>query len=65
MAEITEICAFVTKADTVVLETTTGKATITVSGINLNQNDAASLAWLINSDATTDLKFRITLKEPV
>jgi hypothetical protein len=64
VAEITEICAFITRADSVKLETKTGEDTITVIGINLNQNDAASLAWLIKNDATTNLRFRITLKEP-
>ncbi len=61
MAEISEICTFVTIADSVVFETNTNGDKITITNLNLSKEDSASLAWLINNDTSTNLKFRIKL----
>ena len=61
MAEIPEVCTFVTIADSVNFETNTNGDKITISNLDLSKEDAASLAWLINHDASTNLKFRIKL----
>lgn len=63
MATIDEICTFVTIADSVKFETNTNGDKITITNVNLSKDDAASLAWLINHDASTDLKIRIKLNE--
>ncbi len=62
MAEIPEICVFETIADSVVFETNTNGDKITITNLSLTKNESASLAWLINHDASTNLKFRIKLE---
>ena len=61
MVEIPEICVFETIADSVTFETNTNGDKITITNISLNKEQSASLAWLINHDATTNLKFRVKL----
>lgn len=63
MAEIPEICVFETKADSVAFETNTNGDKITITNLSLDKEQSASLAWLINHDASTNLKFRIKLAE--
>ncbi len=63
MAEISEICVFVTKADSVNFDTSTNGDKLCISNLDLSKEQAASLAWLINHEATTNLKFRIKLEE--
>ena len=63
MAEIPEICVFETKADSVNLTTSTNGDKICISNLELSKEQSASLAWLINHEATTNLKFRIKLEE--
>ena len=62
MAEIPEICVFTTTADNVSFESTTNGDKLGVT-MNLSKEQAASLAWLINHESTTNLKFRIKLEE--
>ncbi len=61
MAQIPEVCIFTTKADAVVFETTTNGDKLCINDLSLNKEQAASLAWLINNEDTTNLKFKITL----
>lgn len=61
MATIPEVCVFTTKADSVVFETTTNGDKLCIDNLELNKEQAASLAWLINNEDTTNLKFKITL----
>lgn len=63
MAEISEVCTFVTIADSVTFETNTNGDKITITNINLSKDDSASLAWLINHGDSTNLKFRIKLEQ--
>jgi len=63
MATIDEICVFVTKADAVSLTTSTNGDKLCISNLELSKEQASSLAWLINHEATTNLKFRIKLDE--
>ena len=63
MAEIPEICVFETIADSVVFETNTNGDKITITNLSLTKDESSSLAWLINHDASTNLKFRIKLSE--
>lgn len=63
MAEIPDICVFETIADSVKFETNTNGDSITITNINLTKEQSAALAWLINHEATTNLKFRIKLAE--
>lgn len=63
MTTIDEICVFETIADSVAFETNTNGDMITITNINLSKEQSASLAWLINHEVTTNLKFRIKLAE--
>ena len=63
MVEITETCVFVTKADSVRFDTSTNGDKMCITDLDLSKEQAASLAWLINHEATTNLKFRIKLVE--
>lgn len=61
MATIDEICVFVTKADSICFETCTNGDKVCINNLMLSKEQAATLAWLINHEATTDLKIRIKL----
>lgn len=63
MATVDEICVFITKADSVTFETSTNGDKICINNLILSKEQAVSLAWLINHEATTNLKFRIKLEE--
>lgn len=63
MVEIPEICVFETIADSVKFETNTNGDMITITNVSLTKEQSASLAWLINHEASTNLKFRIKLAE--
>lgn len=63
MAIINEKCEFYTKVDQVELRTNTSEDKIIVSRLNLSQEQAASLSWLINATGTnTELHFEIKVK---
>ena len=62
MAEVNEICVFETKTDQVQFNTQTNGDTIRIKGLHLTQDQATSLAWLVNADNAAILKFRIKVK---
>lgn len=62
MPEIEEECIFNTRADQVQLLTRTNGDEIVIRGLNLNQAQASSLAWLINTDTVAELEFQIKVK---
>lgn len=61
MPEVEDECIFVTKADDVMLTTQTNGDVITISRLNLNKEQAASLAWLVNYKAE-NLVFQVKLQ---
>ena len=61
MPEIEEECKFTTKADDVKFTTLTNSGDIIIiSGLNLNQGQAASFAWLVNH--VGNLEFNVKVK---
>lgn len=62
MAEVEEECRFIVVCDCVQLTTHTNGDTITIRGIELNQKQATSLAWLINNQPSV-LQFEVKLAE--
>ncbi len=62
MAEIEEEVVFHTKADQVELRLKTNGDMIIMSGINLTQAQATSLAWLVNADTEAELEFSVKVK---
>ena len=63
MAEIEEKVKFLTSADQVKLTTTTNGDMLTIKGFHFNQEQAATMAWLINTDDGGQLEFRVKVKE--
>lgn len=63
MVEIEEECKFETRADQVELKTQTNGDMITIRHIKLTQEQATSLAWLVNADGTAILEFTVKIKE--
>ncbi len=63
MAEVSEICEFETTTDQIEFRTRTNGDEIRIRGIHLTQEQATSLAWLINADENAVLKIEIKLKE--
>lgn len=59
MATIPDTCEFEVKADQVRLQTQTNGDTIFIKGINLNKNQAAALAYLINTVDNHNLKIEV------
>ena len=62
MAEIEEKCEFETRADQIQLTTKTNGDTIIISGLDFNQGQAASMAWLVNADDEAVLVFKVEVK---
>jgi len=60
MVEIPDTCEFNAGADQVRLMTQTNGDSITMKGLNLDKDQAASLAYLIND---TDNHLKIEIKE--
>jgi len=60
MADVEEECRFTVVCDCVTLTTQTNGDTITIRGVNLNQSQASSLAWLINNRPSV-LEFEVKL----
>jgi len=63
MPEINETCEFETKADQIQFHTQTNGDKIRIDGIHLTQEQATSLAWLVNADDNAILKVEIKLKK--
>ncbi len=62
MAEIEEEVIFFTKADQVKMTTTTNGDTLNIKGFHFSQEQAASMAWLINADDQGELEFQVKVK---
>ena len=61
MPEIEDECIFTTKADQIKFTTLTNSGDIIIiSGLNLNQGQAASLSWLVNHNGA--LEFQVKVK---
>lgn len=60
MAQIPEISLFDATADKIKLTTQTNGDIIMMNGLNLDYDQAASLAWLVNqSTATLEVRIRV------
>ena len=61
MAEVNEICVFEVGTDQVTFNTKTNGDSVRITGLELTQEQATSLAWLINSSEETTLRIRIKI----
>jgi len=59
MAQIPEVVIIDIIADQLSFTTRTNGDIIKINGLNLTQNQAATLAWLLNQDATLEIRVRI------
>ena len=62
MAEIDEEVVFHTKTDQVKFHTQTNGDDIHIKNLNLTQDQATSLAWLVNADGAVELEFQVKVK---
>jgi hypothetical protein len=62
MAQVNEVCVFTTKADQVKFMTQTNGDELHILKLTLSQEQATSLAWLINSDEDHELEIKIRIK---
>ena len=62
MPEIESECIFHTKADQIKYVTLTNGDSIHIKNLNMTQEQAASMAWLVNADDTTELEFQVKVK---
>ena len=62
MATVNEVCVLTTKADQVKYMTQTNGDELHILNLELSQEQATSLAWLVNSDEGHELQFRIRVK---
>ena len=59
MATIPEICEFVCDPAKTYLQTNANGDTITIAGVHLSQENAATLAWLMNQDSDLRIEIKI------
>lgn len=62
MPEVEDECTFETTADQVQFSTKTNGDRIQIKGVHLTQDQATSLAWLINSKDHIKLEFTVKVK---
>ncbi len=62
MAEVEEEVIFHTKADQVQFRTQTNGDNIHIKNLKLSQDEATSIAWLVNADNNAELEFQIKVK---
>lgn len=62
MAQVAETVTFNTKADQVKFITQTNGDELYILNLKLNQEQATSMAWLVNSDEKHELQFRVRIK---
>lgn len=62
MAEIDEEVTFHTKADQIEFNTRTNGDRIHIRNLKLTQEQATSLAWLVNADDNAELEFQVKVK---
>ena len=60
--EIEEECTFCTKADQVQFHTQTNGDKINMKNLRLSQEQATSMAWLVNADGVVELEFNVKVK---
>lgn len=63
MAEVNEECVFDTKADQIRFLTQTNGDKIIIQNLRLTQEQATSMAWLVNADGTVKLEFQVKVKD--
>lgn len=63
MADVEEECVFHTGADQVRFRTRTNGDEIRILNLRLTQEQATSLAWLVNTDDIGKLEFTVKVKE--
>lgn len=63
MPEIEEEVTFCTGVDAIEFKTRTNGDTIFIHKLHLSQEQATSLAWLVNADGNVELEFQIKVKE--
>ena len=62
MPEVEDECTFYTTTDQIKFRTQTNGDEIRIRGIDLSQDQAASLAWLVNADGAVELEISIKIK---
>lgn len=62
MPEINDEITFETEADQVQFRTQTNGDQIRIEGIDLEQDEAATMAWLVNADSDAILEINIKVK---
>ena len=62
MAEVEERVEFYTRADQVKFVTQTNGDKIIIDKLDLTQDQATSLAWLVNADNQVELSFEVKIK---
>lgn len=62
MAQVAETVTFITKADQLHFHTRTNGDELHILNMKLDQSQATSLAWLINSDEEHELEIKIRIK---
>ena len=60
--EIEEEVTFHTKADGIEFKTKTNGDSIFIHTLRLSQEQATSLAWLVNADGNAELEFQVKVK---
>lgn len=62
MPEVESEVTFYTKADQIQFHTQTNGDNIRIKSLKLTQDQATSLAWLVNADGKAELEFKIKVK---
>ena len=62
MAEVEEEVIFHTRADQVKFHTQTNGDQLNIRDLNLTQDQATSVAWLVNADDNAELEFQVKIK---
>ncbi len=62
MAEVEEEVTFHTRADQVRFHTQTNGDNIHLKNLKLTQEQATSIAWLVNADNNAELEFQVKVK---
>lgn len=62
MAQVAETVTFYTKADQIHFQTRTNGDELHILNLKLDQDQATSVTWLINSDDEHELEVKIRIK---